>query len=65
MRKANYPSEGFHAFRSKANPSEVPLVVFLAKGLKIEDYYDEITKEEYTSIVEERERVAAEMMSRR
>lgn len=65
MRKANYPSEGFYAFRSKENPSETPLVVFLAKGLKIEDYYDEITKEEYTSIVEERERVAAEMMSRR
>lgn len=64
MRIANYPREGFYAFRSKANPNEVPLVVWLAEGLRIEDYYDEITEEEYTAIVAERERVAAEMMSR-
>ena len=56
MRKANYPKEGFYSFRSKTNPDELPFVVFLAEGLKIEDCYDEITEEEYIAIVEERDK---------
>ena len=64
MRIANYPKDGFYAFRSKANPDEVPLVVFLAEGLKIEDYYEEITEEEYTAIVAEQKKAAREKMSR-
>lgn len=64
MRKANYPNDGFYAFRSKTNPDEIPLVVFLAEGLDIKDHYDEITEKEYTAIVAEQERAAREMLSR-
>lgn len=64
MRIANYPHDGFYAFRSKANPNEVPFVVFLEDGLKIEDYYDEITEAEYAAIVAEQKKAARKMMSR-
>ena len=53
MRKANYPHEGFYAFQSKENPTECPLVVFMAEGLNVEDFYTEITEEQYAAIQEE------------
>lgn len=56
MRIATYPHEGFYAFRSKSNPDELPLVVWLAEGLNIEDHYDEITEEEYKVIRQEIEK---------
>lgn len=65
MRTASYPHEGFYAFRSKLNPSETPIVVWLAEGLLIEDHYDEITEEEYKVIqqeIEEKRRQEVEAM---
>ena len=62
MRTANYPNEGFYAFRSKANPNDVPLVVFIEDGLEIKDYYDEITEEEYAEIVKEQEATRRDML---
>lgn len=61
MRIANYPHEGFYAFRSKTNPDDIPLVVWLAEGLNIEEHYDEITEEEYAKIVEEQDKIRREM----
>ena len=61
MRIANYPHEGFYAFRSKSNPDETPLVVWLAEGLVLEDHYDEITEEEYSEIAAEKEAAKSKM----
>lgn len=65
MRIANYPHEGFYAFRSKSKPDETPFVVWLAEGLVLEDHYDEITEEEYKVIqqeIEEKRREEIESM---
>ena len=51
MRAATYPKKGY-AFQSKENPNECPLMVYLARGLEIEDHYNEITEEEYNAIQE-------------
>ena len=63
MRKANYPSDG-HMFRHKTNTDLFSRTLYLAEGESLDDW-EEITEGEYASIVEEQERVAAEMMSRR
>lgn len=53
MREPTYPKEGFFAFRSKTNPDECPVAVYLEVGLNIEDLYDQITEEEYNAIQKE------------
>ena len=62
MRTVTYPKEGFFAFQSKTNPDECPLMVYLAKGLKIEDFYNEITEDEYNAIQAAQAMKEAEMM---
>lgn len=50
MREAKRPKEGFYAFRSKEDPDDCSFVVYPAVGMKVEDFYDEITEAEYEEI---------------
>lgn len=59
MREPTYPKEGYFAFQSKENPFECPSMVYVAEGYQIEDFYNEITEEEYNAIQAE---VEAEML---
>ena len=54
MRTATYPKKGY-AFQSKENPFECPSMVYVAEGYQIEDFYNEITEEEYNAIQAEAE----------
>lgn len=62
MRKAEKPKKK-DIFQHKTNKELFARELYLAEGESI-DAWEEITEAEYAAIVAERERVAAEMMSR-